>query len=104
MSYADKTLTCRDCGSEFVFTTGEQEFYASRGLLNEPSRCPSCRAARKAQRMAGADGSPREMHEVTCDQCGGVARVPFLPRNDKPVYCSSCFEQVRAGQTAVGAV
>lgn len=96
MSYADKTLTCRDCGTEFLFSSGEQEFYASRGLMNEPSRCPSCRAARKAERAAGADGSPREMHEVTCAQCGGVARVPFVPRNEKPVYCSSCFEQVRA--------
>ncbi len=96
MSYVDKTLTCRDCGNQFQFSSGEQEFYASRGLMNEPSRCPSCRAIRKAERSAGVDGAPREMHEVTCAQCGGVARVPFLPRNEKPVYCSSCFEQVRA--------
>ena len=47
MSYADKTLTCRECGTEFVFTSGEQEFYAQKGFTNEPTRCPSCRAARK---------------------------------------------------------
>jgi CxxC-x17-CxxC domain-containing protein len=47
MSYADKTLTCRDCGTQFVFTAGEQEFYAQKGFTNEPTRCPSCRAARK---------------------------------------------------------
>ena len=45
MSYADKTLTCRDCGTQFVFTTGEQEFYAQKGFTNEPTRCPNCRQA-----------------------------------------------------------
>ena len=44
---ADKTLTCRDCGSEFVFTEGEQEFYKEKGFENEPTRCPACRKARK---------------------------------------------------------
>src|SRR4051812_15775981 len=48
MSYADKTITCRDCGTDFVFTAGEQEFYAQKGFTNEPTRCPSCRQSRKA--------------------------------------------------------
>lgn len=43
----DQILYCRDCNQEFTFITGEQEFYASRGLTNAPSRCPECRAARK---------------------------------------------------------
>lgn len=47
---ADKTLTCRDCNSEFVFTEGEQAFYKEKGFENEPQRCPECRAARKQQR------------------------------------------------------
>ena len=47
---ADKTLTCKDCGAEFVFTEGEQQFYAEKGFTNEPQRCPECRKARKAQR------------------------------------------------------
>src|SRR5436305_9151690 len=47
MSYADKTITCRDCGMDFVFTSGEQEFYAQKGFTNEPTRCSSCRQARK---------------------------------------------------------
>ena len=51
--YADKTLTCRDCGQAFIFTTGEQEFHASKGFTNEPGRCPECRAARKAERGGG---------------------------------------------------
>lgn len=46
--YEDKTLVCRDCGAEFVFTAGEQAFYAEKGFQNEPSRCKACRDARKA--------------------------------------------------------
>ncbi|WP_055070551.1 zinc-ribbon domain-containing protein [Clostridium massiliamazoniense] len=45
----DKNLTCRDCGSEFVFTEGEQQFYKEKGFDNEPTRCPACRKARKQQ-------------------------------------------------------
>ena len=48
----DKTIVCRDCGQEFVFSAGEQQFYATRGL-SEPTRCTSCRAARKAARDSG---------------------------------------------------
>ncbi len=51
MSFEDKTLVCRDCGNEFVFTAGEQEFYAQKGFTNEPQRCRDCRQARK-QRSA----------------------------------------------------
>ena len=100
MSFSDKTLTCKDCGQEFIWTAGEQEFYQSRGLMNQPGRCPSCRAARRANSGGGgyserSMGGPREFHIATCSNCGQEARVPFVPRGDKPVYCSSCFEQVR---------
>ena len=107
MSYTDKVLQCRECGVEFIFSAGEQEFYASRGLVNEPGRCPACRAARRA-RNAGQEGMGssslgegmsrprREMHPAVCAECGADTMVPFLPRNDKPVYCSSCFDKVRA--------
>lgn len=44
----DKTIVCKDCNNEFVFTAGEQEFYAQKGLTNEPVRCKECRAAKKA--------------------------------------------------------
>ncbi len=45
----DKTLVCKDCSKEFVFTEGEQEFYKEKGLSNEPQRCPDCRKAKKAE-------------------------------------------------------
>ncbi len=47
---ADKTLTCKDCGNEFIFTEGEQAFYKEKGFENEPQRCPDCRRAKKQQR------------------------------------------------------
>ncbi len=106
MTFTDQTLYCRDCNQEFVFTAGEQEFYASKGLTNTPGRCPSCRAARKAQSGGGYSGgrgsAPREarqMYTVTCSSCGGEAQVPFQPRGDKPVYCSSCFQEQGAGRS-----
>ena len=40
--FEDKTLVCKDCGKEFVWTAGEQEFYASRGFENQPQRCKPC--------------------------------------------------------------
>ena len=106
MSYADKTLTCRDCGQAFVFTSGEQEFHAAKGFSNEPGRCQDCRAARKAERGGSSGGyssggyssgggygrQDREMFSATCSTCGQEARVPFQPRGDKPVYCSNCFK------------
>ena len=92
--YQDRTLTCRDCSEEFIFSVGEQTFFASKGLQNDPQRCPSCRAAAKRAR---AVGGPREFHAAVCGACGGQAIVPFAPRNDRPVYCSSCFDKVRAG-------
>ena len=52
----DKTLTCRDCGAEFVFTAAEQDFFAEKGFTNEPGRCPECRAARKQQNSGGRSG------------------------------------------------
>lgn len=93
----DQTLRCRECGREFLFTTGEQEFYASRGLMNTPSRCPECRQARKAAQSGGGSGARREMFVATCSSCGREARVPFQPRGDKPVYCSDCFQQMGGG-------
>jgi CxxC-x17-CxxC domain-containing protein len=95
VSLTDKTLTCRDCSQEFLFTTGEQEFFEAKGLMHEPGRCPSCRALYKRERGLGTDKPIREYHDTVCAECGQSARVPFVPRNDRPVYCSSCFDRVR---------
>jgi CxxC-x17-CxxC domain-containing protein len=98
--FQDRSLTCRDCRETFVFSSGEQAFFASKGLTNDPQRCPTCRAAAKRARAADPTGSGREYHAAVCNGCGGQAMVPFLPRNDRPVYCSTCFDRVRAEAAA----
>ena len=87
--YTDKTLVCKDCGQEFVFTAGEQEFYAEKGFTNEPQRCKACRDARKG--VTRTNSAPRQMFEAVCAECGKTCKVPFEPRNDRPVFCSDCF-------------
>ncbi len=109
MSYVDRMLVCRDCGSRFPFTAGEQAFYAGRGFLNDPARCCNCRNLRKpgaepaAHRyvhygpFASFGGrSPRQMHPATCGRCGQMTEVPFLPRGDRAVFCPECFNAVRS--------
>ena len=88
--YEDKVLVCRDCGNEFIFTAGEQEFYATQGFKNEPLSCKECRIARK-----NASRVPKEMHVTSCASCGGEARVPFLPVEGRPVFCSECYAKMR---------
>ncbi|MBN1689891.1 MAG: zinc-ribbon domain containing protein [Dehalococcoidia bacterium] len=90
MALTDKNLTCAECGGSFVFTVGEQEFYQSKGLQNEPKRCPDCRTSRKQSRSGGA-GKPRQMFKATCARCGAECEVPFEPRQERPVYCSNCY-------------
>src|SRR5436853_7243515 len=126
---ADKTLTCRDCGTNFTFTEGEQDFYGQKGY-GDPGRCPDCRAAKKAARndgygnsygdrggygeygsrgqssggygSGGYDRAERTMTQVVCSNCGKDTEVPFVPRGDKPVYCSDCFSTMGGGRGGGG--
>jgi CxxC-x17-CxxC domain-containing protein len=92
MDFQDKTLNCRDCNKEFVWTAGEQSFYQEKGFQNPPARCPDCRAARKANRSSG------QQYEITCAECGKTDTVPFQPRNPSTVLCSECFKAKRGQQ------
>jgi CxxC-x17-CxxC domain-containing protein len=124
--YTDRVMSCLDCGQEFAFTAGEQDFYSQRGFTEPPKRCPSCRAIRKAQRNAspmagsmsyssgydrpnggynggyngnsgyGVERRPRQMFEAACADCGKIAQLPFQPTGARPVYCSDCFQSRRA--------
>ena len=117
----DRELTCKECGTDFVFTVGEQEFYLTKGLQHAPQRCEKCRKAMQAvaggrrglhdanlgMRAGGSfrntgDGvgkwARRQMTEIQCVQCGEVTMVPFQPRGDRPVYCKSCYAQARGMQ------
>ena len=108
-------MSCVDCAQEFVFTAGEQEFFASRGFTEAPKRCGPCRQARKSQRSGSGGGMggggyssrgsfggdsygerrPRELFSATCAECGRTAQVPFQPTGARPVYCSDCFQTRR---------
>jgi len=99
LNYTDRTLTCVQCNSTFTFTADDQQFHAGRGY-QDPKRCPTCRAERRTGGGGGGYGASsygsydrpqREMHTATCSSCGNEARVPFVPRGDKPVYCSDCY-------------
>jgi CxxC-x17-CxxC domain-containing protein len=109
MPFADKTLTCRDCGTSFTFTVGEQEFHAQKGFTNEPGRCPDCRARRRSERGDSSPrgggssyGGQRELFTTTCSSCGKEAQVPFQPRGDKPVYCSDCYRSQQGSRSSGG--
>jgi len=111
--YEDKALICADCGREFIWTAGEQEFYAERGFQNEPTRCPECRKARKQQRNSGngdrahrggarrPHSGDRVMYDAVCARCGKPCKVPFEPSEDRPVYCSDCYSLIRAEQRRI---
>lgn len=108
MIFADKMIRCVSCGEDFLFTAGEQEFYKNRGLTHEPSRCKTCREARKTSR--GPDGptsfasSPaeREYHVVVCSECGLETRVPFAPTSGRPVFCRDCYRSKRPESSSSG--
>ena len=119
--FADRTLSCRDCGKQFTFTAGEQEFYQTRGF-SDPSRCADCRAARKSSRGGGSygdrdssrssyssgsssrsgssdyrSGGTKQMYKAKCANCGIDTEVPFEPRSGRPVYCRDCYQQMGGG-------
>jgi CxxC-x17-CxxC domain-containing protein len=93
MEYGDRVVKCMDCGAEFVFTAGEQLFFADKGFRNEPKRCKPCKLKR-SQALSG-QSYHRVETTTTCTQCGKETTVPFKPTQGRPVYCRECFQQRR---------
>lgn len=112
--FTDRNITCKDCGSQFTFTAGEQQFYSEKGFQNEPQRCKDCRSNRKQDRGGrggggggrggggggrsfggggGGNRGPRQMYDAVCTSCGANTQVPFKPNPDKPIYCRDCFKK-----------
>ncbi len=85
MSLSDATLPCIDCGQPFVFTVSEQMYYASRRLINAPSRCATCRAKHKAKREASRDVETSQSQWLTCRDCS--AQFEFTG-NEQQFYAS----------------
>ena len=95
MVFTDRQLKCVDCGTEFIFTSGEQLFFNEKQFTNEPKHCKSCKAKR-------ANGGKRVRPETrtTCSECGEPTTVPFKPTQGKPVLCRACFQkQLASGAT-----
>jgi CxxC-x17-CxxC domain-containing protein len=93
MEFQDRSLRCVDCGADFVWTAGEQLFFADKQFKNEPKRCRSCKTKRTS-RPAGGQGSSRDKVETqaTCSSCGKATTVPFRPTQGRPVFCKECFQ------------
>jgi CxxC-x17-CxxC domain-containing protein len=100
MSGGDVLLTCSDCGQEFVFTAGEQQFYQERGY-SSPRRCKPCRQAKQGSashgRQESSGGGFSTGTTVVCASCGQTTTVPFEPRGDRPVYCKDCYRPKQGG-------
>jgi CxxC-x17-CxxC domain-containing protein len=99
VGFTDKQIHCVECGNDFTFTAAEQEFFSQKGYTNEPKRSLSCRQARKADKGGSAGGRQNmQKYPAVCAQCGKETEVPFEPRQGRPVYCSSCYSQMRQNQ------
>jgi CxxC-x17-CxxC domain-containing protein len=94
MEFQDKSLRCADCGADFIWTAGEQLFFADKQFKNEPKRCKACKAKR-ANRVSSGPAPTRDRVETqaTCSACGKETTVPFRPTPGRPVFCKECFQQ-----------
>ncbi len=102
MDFVDRFLGCSDCGSDFVFTAGEQLFFFDRQFKNDPKRCKLCKAkraglGRTAEGAAAVAALPLSRTETRtlCSECGVETTVPFKPTQGRPVFCRSCFQLKR---------
>jgi CxxC-x17-CxxC domain-containing protein len=109
MDFVDRLLKCSDCGTEFVFTAGEQLFFFDKQFKNDPKRCKLCKAKRAdAGKPAGAVSASalplsRTETRTECSACGIETTVPFKPTQGRPVLCRQCF-QLKRVPSAVAAV
>jgi CxxC-x17-CxxC domain-containing protein len=97
MEYRDKTLVCIECHQTFVWSAGEQLFYADKNFKNEPKRCKGCKGKRST-RMGG--GRDRVETVTNCSQCGKETTVPFKPTQGRPVFCKECFQARKTSASA----
>jgi CxxC-x17-CxxC domain-containing protein len=102
MEFQDKYLKCMDCGTEFLFTAGEQAFFLEKQFRNEPKRCKACKAKRIGivRPVRPVQTLKATETKAVCSQCGKQTTVPFKPRYGRPVFCRECFQQRQLIATA----
>jgi hypothetical protein len=94
MSFANKFLTCSDCGDVFTFYTEEQPSFAAQGHINVPRCCPNCHAGREAEQGGGFGISTQRLVYpaiYTVD-----TEAPFELLDGSPVCCSQCHDAVKS--------
>ena len=106
MEFQDRILRCVDCGTEFVWTAGEQQFFADKNFKNEPKRCKACKAKR-ASSTGWTRLRPRARgNRHRCVRpCGKETTVPFRPTQGRPVFCKRMLpgpEVCRSGEVCSG--
>src|SRR3978361_1211178 len=92
MEFQDRILRCVDCGTEFIWTAGEQQFFADKNFKNEPKRCKTCKGKRAARPAGGGMSRERVETQTSCSACGKDTTVPFKPTQGRPVFCKECFQ------------
>ena len=78
---------CDNCGKEC-----QVPFKPTSG---KPSYCSNCfekNGGGESRRPQGRNFEERRMFDAVCSNCGNNCQLPFQPRDDKPVFCSNCFE------------
>lgn len=103
--WEDISLTCIDCRQTFVWTAGEQQFFHQKQLSNSPKRCKPCKKAKnhRLSTIAKARVDGRRPHVVMpaeCASCGKQTTVPFYPSQNRPVYCKSCYLEIKESTKA----
>lgn len=98
--FQDRVLKCMDCGTDFVFSAGEQQFYREKDFRNEPKRCRTCKNKRQSASSERGSHGGRVETTATCFQCGRETTVPFRPTQGRPVLCRDCFQDRKGGHSA----
>src|SRR5688500_12274474 len=93
MEFQDKSLRCVDCGTEFIWTAGEQLFFADKQFKNEPKRCKNCKAKRATRTSVASAPLERVETRTEFSACAKETTVPFGLTQGPPVFCKDCFQQ-----------
>jgi len=87
IDFEAKTLKCKECENDFIWTPGEQKFFYEKGLKHKPTRCKDCRVKHRKQVES-------EFYKVTCASCGIIGDVMFTPKEERAkIYCKDCFDK-----------
>ena len=96
MNLEDRELRCVSCGESFVWTAGEQAFYADKRLPHEPKHCRACTRARRSSAVVAPRPAAKVTSAARCSQCGRPTTLPFQPAEGRPVFCKTCYKRRRA--------